>query len=219
MGMFSRLTDIINANLNSMLDKAEQPEKMIRLIIGEMEETLVEVRSAAAKNIAEKKTLTRQISSLEKNAERWTEKAELALSKGREDLARSALVEKNNCLEKISGLQQELDVLDENLLAVQSDCQRLQEKLSEARRRQESLVIRQESATVRLKVREQINTQNIEDAIAKFERYQQKVDDVEAQVEAYDLTATDLESQFNALEKEESVEQELAQLKKKVANG
>jgi phage shock protein A len=220
MGMFSRLTDIINANINSLLEKAENPEKLIRLIIQEMEETLVEVRSQAAKSIAEKKTLTRRLRSLETKVADWNRKAELALSKGREDLARSALVEKQKCEQELEPLQQEMISIDEMLNGVQDDCGRLQEKLAEAKRRQESFTRRQKSAEVRLKARQTINTGNIDNAIAKFERYQQKVDEVEAQVEAYNLGKNQsLESQFEELENQDLIEEQLQQMKKKVANG
>lgn len=220
MGMFSRFTDIINANINSLLEKAENPEKLIRLIIQEMEETLVEVRSQAAKNIAEKKTLTRQLRRIESKVVDWQSKAELALAKGREDLARSALVERQKCEPKISQVQQELTTIDEMLNGVQDDCQRLQAKLSEAKRRQQSMVLRQKSATVRLKTRQTIDTASIDNAITKFERYQQKVDQIDAEVEAYDLGKNQsLESQFTELEHQDNVELELAALKKKVVNG
>lgn len=220
MGLFSRFTDIVNANINSMLDKAEHPEKMIRLIIQEMEETLVEVRSTAAKHIAEKKTLVREIRSLEASIENWHNKAELAISKGREDLAKSALTEKHKAKEQVAYVQEQLAQLEEYLGGVQEDAQRLQEKLSEAKRRQEALLLRQQSAQVRLKVREKAAVHNIEEAIGKFERYQQKIDKVEAQIEAYDMTQnSDLNSQFRSLESDENIEQELEQLKKKVANG
>jgi phage shock protein A len=220
MGMFSRFTDIINANLNNMLDKAEDPEKMVKLIIQEMEETLVEVRSTAAKNIAEKKTLMRKIASLETSISSWHDKAELAISKNRDDLAKSALNEKQKCAVQVSDLQHELDQLDVFLNAVQEDSQRLQDKLQEAKRKQEAFTLRQESAEVRLKVRERAIVYNIDDAISKFERYQQKIDRVEAELEAYDFTANkDLDSQFRDLEADESVEQELANLKKQAVNG
>jgi phage shock protein A len=220
MGMFSRFTDIINANLNNMLDKAEDPEKMVKLIIQEMEETLVEVRSTAAKNIAEKKTLMRQIASLETSINNWQEKAALAISKGRDDLAKSALSEKQKCVTQVSELQHGLDQLDIFLSAVQEDSQRLQDKLQEAKRKQEAFVLRQESAEVRLKVRERAVVYNIDEAISKFERYQQKIDRVEAEIESYDFTANkDLDSQFRDLETDETIEKELADLKKQVVNG
>lgn len=221
MGMFTRFTDIINANINSMLDKAEQPEKMIRLIIQEMEETLVEVRSTAAKHIAEKKTLARQAESLEKSVNYWQEKAELAVAKGRDDLAKSALAEKQKANQQLDALKEEAEKLEEFLSAVQEDSQRLQQKLAEAKRRQEALLLRQESAVVRLKVREKSAQYNIDEAITRFERYQEKVDRVEAQIEAYDMTQSqqDLESQFRELEQNETLDNELEQLKKKVVNG
>ena len=220
MGMFSRFTDIINANLNSMLDKAEHPEKMIKLIVQEMEETLVEVRTTAAKNIAEKKTLLRQMSSLNASTERWQQKAELAITKGRDDLAKSALTEKLKSSSQAEELKCELTSLDELLNDIQEDAQRLQDKLLEAKRKQQAYVLRQQSAEVRLKVREKASVHNIDEAISKFERYQQKIDQIEAQVEAYDLTKNnDLNSQFKALEIDENIEQEFAALKKRVVNG
>ena len=221
MGMFTRFADIINANINSMLDKAEHPEKMIRLIIQEMEETLVEVRATAAKHIAEKKTMQRQIDALTKGIAHWQQKAELAVSKGRDDLAKSALVEKQKNAEQVAQLQEEFDKLDEFLQAVQDDGQRLQQKLAEAKRRQEALLLREESAVVRLKVREKATRYNIDDAISRFERYQEKIDRVEAEVEAYDITHAnnDLDSQIRALETDENIDNELESLKQKVANG
>ena len=222
MGLFTRFTDIVNANLNSMLDKAEQPEKMIRLIIQEMEETLVEVRATAAKNIAEQKTHTRRVKSAKASMEHWQSKAELALEKEREDLAKLALVQKHKYQADLEILEQENDKLAEFLSNIQDDAARLQEKLSEARRRQESYTLRQESAEVRLKMREQAAVYNIEEAMSKFERYQQKIDRVEAQVEAYDLMQTSgegnsLNAQFAELEKDETIEQELAEMKKKAS--
>ena len=220
MGMFTRLTDIINANINSLLEKAEDPQKLIRLIIQEMEETLVEVRSVAAKSIADKKSLQRQVDTLEKQVSNWQAKAELALSKGRDDLARSALSEKSKVTQELDSLQEEMQSVEKILADVQSDSQRLQDKLSEAKRRQDSLKLRQQSATVRLKAKQKVHTVNIEQSIQKFELYQQKVDAVEAQVEAYDFTSNKtLESEFRALETEDSIELELEQMKKKVANG
>ena len=220
MGMFTRFTDIINANINAMLDKAEQPEKMIRLIIQEMEETLVEVRATAAKHIAEKKTLNRQIEGMERSAQRWQEKAELAISKGRDDLAKSALVEKNKVAQQVQQLQHEQAKIDEFLSAVQEDSNRLQEKLSEAKRRQDALLLREQSAVVRLKAKETTAKYDIDQAINRFERYQGKIDRIEAELEAYDMTENqDLSSQIDALESDTQVDDELAELKQKVVNG
>ena len=220
MGLFSRFTDIVNANLNSMLDKAEHPEKMIRLIIGEMEETLVEVRSTAAKNIAEQKTLARKVKATQEGIVHWHNKAEIALNKGREDLAKSALAQKHKCQAELTQLDEEDAQLTDLLTAIQEDGQRLQDKLNEAKRRQEALRLRQESAEVRLKVREKAVIHNIDEAMAKFERYQQKIDHLEAQVESYDLTENkDLSTQISDLEQDDSIEAELVEMKKKVVNG
>lgn len=219
MGLFSRFTDIVNANISSMLDKAEHPEKMIRLIIGEMEETLIEVRSTAAKNIAEQKTLQRKINSAEEGITHWHEKAEIALSKSRDDLAKSALSQKHKCQAELTQLNTESETLAGFLLEIQEDAQRLQDKLNEAKRRQDALLLRQESAEVRLKVREKAITHNIDEAMAKFERYQQKIDNLEAQVESYDLTENkDLSAQISELAENDDIEAELAEMKKKVVN-
>lgn len=221
MGLFTRFTDIVNANLNSMLDKAEHPEKMIRLIIQEMEETLVEVRATAAKNIAEQKSHTRRVKSAKESIEYWHSRAELAVTKNREDLAKSALTQKHKYQGEWELLKQEGGQLTEFLAQVQDDAARIQDKLSEAKRRQAALILRQESAQVRLKVREQAAIYNIEEAMSKFERYQHKIDRVEAQVEAYDLMQSttqnpSLSAQFAELEKDGTVEQELAEMKKKL---
>lgn len=219
MGLFSRFTDIVNANLNSMLEKAEQPEKMIRLIIGEMEETLIEVRTTAAKNIAEQKTLARQVKSTKESIDRWHEKAELALAKDRDDLAKSALAQKHKYQAELTELSAAEEQLSGFLMAIQDDAARLQEKLNEARRRQETLLRREESAVVRLKIREKSAVHNIDEAIGRFERYQSKIDNIEAQVEAYDLTADkSLSAQIDELEKNDNIEQELAAMKKKTVS-
>lgn len=220
MGLFTRFTDIINANINSMLDKAENPEKMIKLIIQEMEETLVEVRSSAAKNIAEKKTVLRQIRTAETSINNWKSKAEVAIQKGREDLAKMALKEKQKSTMLLTELQDDLAQFDEFLVKTQEDADRLQQKLTEAKRKQDSYTLRQQSAEVRLKVREKAAVHNIDEAIIRFEQYQQKVDRVEAQIEAFDMTQNkDLESEFKELEIDAAIENELNALKQKVANG
>ncbi|MBU2892125.1 phage shock protein PspA [Colwellia sp. D2M02] len=219
MGLFSRFTDIVNANINSMLDKAEHPEKMIRMIITEMEETLIEVRTTAAKNIAEQKTLARQIKSTQNSVDHWHEKAELALAKNREDLAKSALTQKHKQQAELEHLHEANTQLDEYLAAVQDDAMRLQDKLNEAKRRQEAILRREESAVVRLKVREKAAVHNIDEAIGRFERYQQKIDRLEAEVEAYDLTESKgLSAQIDELAQNDAVEQELAAMKKQTVN-
>jgi len=142
MGIFSRFTDIINSNINNILDKAEDPAKMVRLIIQEMEDTLVEVRTTSAKTLADKKELTRRVTHFENEAVQWQEKAELALTKDREDLARGALVEKKKCSESAVALIEELSNIEEHITKLQDEISQLQDKLADAKTRQKSIVYR-----------------------------------------------------------------------------
>jgi phage shock protein A len=176
MGIFSRLTDIINSNLNSILDRAEEPEKIIRLVIQEMEDTLVEVRSTAAKTIAEKKEASRRLSRLAEAQSGWEQKAELALSKGREDLAKAALVEKAKLAEAAEMLREELEEFDAMLQQGEADIGKLEAKLREAKAKQQSLAARHETASVRLKVRRNLYDGRVDDAFARFEQVEKKLD-------------------------------------------
>lgn len=219
MGMFSRMSDIVQANINAMLDKAEDPQKVIRLIVQEMEETLVELRSVAARHLADKKQLERQISKLEQQVADWHTKAELAINKGRDDLARAALAEKHQAQQKCEAMQKDFTVIDENLSKLQEDTGRLNSKLAEARAKQKTLAIREQSVSARLKMKNEQQVVRIDEAIGKFEQYQRRIDDLEAQVDAYDLTApaNSLNAQFAELENNSKLEDELAALKRKVA--
>ncbi len=218
MGIFSRFTDIINSNINNLLDKAEDPAKMVRLIIQEMEDTLVEVRSSSAKTLADKKELARQVSRLEQDAEQWQAKAELALNKDREDLARAALMEKNKSSESAQALVEELAHTDEHLSKLQDEISQLQEKLSDAKARQKAIVIREKSASSRLKVKENIHSTRVNDALNRFDHYERKVDDIEAEIESYDLGSKSLADEIADLESDDKVDDELAQLKAKMKN-
>ena len=221
MGMFSRMSDIIQSNINAMLDKAEDPEKVIRLIIQEMEETMVEMRSVAAKYIAEQKYLDRQAATLQKDVDSWMAKAELAMDKGKDDLARAALVQKSSYAEKLAAIDTQKAQITEMLTTVQEDTQRLHAKLAEARQKQKSLVARKESASVRLKARGVSHSSQVENAMARMDSYEQRIEHLEAQVDAYDVvgssSASSLENEFKALETNDSIEEELAALKKKRA--
>lgn len=216
MGVFSRFTDIINSNINALLDKAEDPEKMVRLIIQEMEDTLVEVRSSSAKTLADKKELARQISRYEKDAEQWQEKAELALSKGREDLARAALVEKKKSSENAEALADELAHVEEHISKLQNEISQLQDKLADAKARQKAIIMREKTASSRLKVKRNIDSEKVDDALSRFDRYERKIDDLEAQVEAHDLGSKSLADEIAELESDENIDDELAQLKAKL---
>ena len=217
MGIFSRFTDIINANINSLLDKA--PEKMVRLIIQEMEDTLVEVRSASAKTLANKKDLTRQIEKLHSEANDWQAKAELALNKDREDLARAALIEKQKSADNAEALEHELGLVDEQMSKLQDEIVQLQEKLADAKNRQKAILMRQKTASTRLEVKKRLDGHKVDDAIGRFEQYERKIDALESQVESYDLGKQSLAQQFEELEDEGKIENELEALKKKVQGG
>jgi len=213
MGIFSRFTDIVNSNINNLLDKAEDPKKMVRLIIQEMEDTLVEVRSSSAKTIADKKELTRQVSHFEKDAAQWQEKAELALSKEREDLARAALMEKKKSTESAQALIEELQHVEEHIAKLQSEVAQLQDKLNDAKARQKAILIREKTANSRLKVKENIHGNRVNDALNRFDHYERKIDDIEAQVESYDIGSKTLANEIAELETDAKVDDELAELK------
>ena len=218
MGIFTRFSDIVNSNINAILDKAEDPEKIVRLMIQEMEDTLVEVRSAAARSIADKKELNRKLTAFERERSDWEAKAELALEKGREDLAKAALVEKSRAAAASNAVKNDYAAVDEGLGKLNDDIARLESKLLDAKTRQKSLIARHKTATSRLAARQKIHDYKIDDAMVRFEQYTRRMDDVEARVEAYDLgLPKDLKHEFASLEAEESVNQELAELKKRLA--
>ena len=216
MGIFSRFTDIVNSNINALLDKAEDPEKMVRLIIQEMEDTLVEVRSASAKTIASKKDVSAQISKYKAQAQDWESKAELALSKEREDLARAALQEKSKCEEAAEALTNEYTVIEEQISKLQDETAQLQEKLADAKARQKTIIMRQKTASSRLEVKKSLDNGKVDSAMGRFEQYERKIDDLESQVEAYDLGKKTLNDEFAELESDGKVDDELAALKKKM---
>ena len=215
MGIFSRTRDIIAANVTDLLDKSEDPAKMIRMIILEMEETLVEVRASAARTIADQKEMRRQIAKLEKIQESWTEKAELALSKDREDLARAALVEKGKAADMADQLTVEINVLDDALRASEADIAKLQTKLREARTRQNAIMSRLESAQNRVRLREMYSGSKVEDAFSRFDVLERRADVVEGRAEALGLAAPTktLEEEIAELRNEEKVSAELEALK------
>ena len=218
MGIFTRFSDIVNSNINAILDKAEDPEKIVRLMIQEMEDTLVEVRSAAARSIADKKDLNRKIERLDREKGDWNERAELAMRKEREDLAKAALVEKSRVSAAVDVLKEDYLAVDEGLAKLNEDIARLESKLEDAKTRQKALLARHKTANSRLAARKKIHDYKIDDAMVRFEAYTRRIDDVEGRVEAYDLgLPKDLNHEFAGLEAEESVTKELDALKERVA--
>lgn len=214
MGIFSRFSDIVNANLTALLDRAEDPAKMIRLMIQEMEETLVEVRTTSARVLAERKEMQRRIQRLQLETEDWESKARLALSKDREDLARAALTEKKALEEHLNLASRELAAIEEQLQVLQEEISQLQAKLDDAKARQKSLVVREQTSRSRMDIRRSSNREKLEEAFRKFESYERKMDNLEAQLEADDLgRPRSLKEEFADLERNDKVEAELAALK------
>lgn len=218
MGIFSRFADIVNSNINALLEKAEDPEKMLRLIIQEMEDTLVEVRSSAARSLADKKELEHKVERIEQEALDWENKAMLALSKEREDLAKAALAEKNKLLDAAASLSDELLLVDENIAKLKEELEQLQNKLKDAKARQQAMMIRSQTASSRLQVKQQLDSQKVTDTLSRFESYERKVGDLESKVDAYDLASDtrSLADEFAELEAEDKVQSELEALKARI---
>eukprot|EP01002_Notosolenus_urceolatus_P003455 NODE_1907_length_1257_cov_5.709437_g1578_i0.p2 GENE.NODE_1907_length_1257_cov_5.709437_g1578_i0~~NODE_1907_length_1257_cov_5.709437_g1578_i0.p2 ORF type:complete len:238 (-),score=82.82 NODE_1907_length_1257_cov_5.709437_g1578_i0:50-763(-) len=218
MGIFSRLTDIINSNINAILDKAEDPEKIIRMVIQEMEDTLVEVRSSAAKTIADQKDLERRIGKVKKAQAEWEKKAELAISKGRDDLAKGALVEKAKVADMEAHLTEELKHLQDALGRIEEDVIKLDAKLREARAKKASIQARHKSVSNQVRVRKNLYDGRIQDAFDRFDKVDARLDRIEGEAEAMVMgRGENLEDQFRELEADDDIEQELAALKAKAS--
>lgn len=215
MGIFSRLSDIVNSNLNAMCDTAEDPEKMIRLIIQEMEDTLVEVRSASARILADKKTQERQLASMKSQASTWEEKAKLALSKGREDLARAALHEKRRVEADVTVLESELVLADDHIEQLHLEVGQLQAKLDDAKAKRKAILMRADSVSQRRKTQTQIHRNQLDDAFERFERFERRVDGLEGELEAMNLgrNKPDLADEIDALAADDLLKEELEELK------
>jgi phage shock protein A len=217
MGIFTRFSDIVNANINAVLEKAEEPEKIIRLMIQEMEDTLVEIRSAAAKCIADRKETGRHIEYLQREKDEWERRAELAVRREREDLARAALSEKQAIDDKVASLKTDQESLDSQLEKFNSDITQLQSKLDDAKTRQRSIVIRHNTATSQLSARKHIHSDRIDEMLYRFENAERRIDRVESESEAISMGRTqNLADQIEGLEDDDRVEAELAELKTRV---
>jgi phage shock protein A len=216
MGIFSRMTDIINSNINSLLDQAEDPEKMIRLIIQEMEDTLVEVRSSSARVLADRKTAARRLEQVQAEADSWEQKAKLAISKGREDLARAALQEKNAILEEVTIVEAELKATDEHIEQLNDEVAQLQQKLSDAKAKQKAMTLRSKTVESRIKVKRQMHREALDTAFTRFEHFERRMDNLESQLESMDLgrdVPPDLAAEIDALQEDEQINDELERLK------
>ena len=223
MGIFSRTRDIIAANFNDMLDKADDPSKMIRMIILEMEETLVEVRASAARTIADQKEMHRHTVKLDRLQADWAEKAQLALSKDREDLARAALVEKKKAADMADQLKAEITVLDDALRAYELDIEKLQNRLREARSRQGAIAARLESAENRVKLRTLLASERVDEAMARFDQLERRVDFAEGRADALSLAdgsaKPSLAEEIAALAGQDKIDEELEAMKRALSGG
>jgi phage shock protein A len=216
MGIFSRMTDIINSNINSLLDQAEDPEKMIRLIIQEMEDTLVEVRSSSARVLADRKAAARRLEQVQAEAESWEQKAKLAVSKGREDLARAALQEKHAIEDEINAVEAELKATDEHIAQLNEEVAQLQQKLNDAKAKQKALMMRGKTVESRIKVKRQMHREALDGAFARFEHFERRMDNLESQLESLDVgrdVPPDLAAEISALAEDERINDALERLK------
>jgi phage shock protein A len=217
MGIFSRTRDIIAANVTDLLDKSQDPAKMIRMIILEMEETLVEVRASAARTIADQKELRRHIDKLTMLEVDWTDKAQLALSKDREDLAKAALLEKRKATDMREQLTAEIDVLNDALKAFEQDIYKLQKKLADARSRQNALMTRLESAENQVKLRTMYNGDKVREAFSRFDVLERRVDEAQGYADSLAIGSDSprtLGDEIAALESFDGVDAELEEMKK-----
>ena len=213
MSIFSRMSDIVNSNINSLLDKAEDPEKMVKLIIQEMEETLVEVRTTSARAIADKKELQRRSEWLSGEAEEWGRKVEVSIQKGRDDLAKAALQEQNRTVETVDSVNNEIELLGSSMSKLGEDISALQLKIKDAKIRQNAIIIRGKAAQSRLGVKQQLHDSNLDDAMLRFEDYERKMDRLEGQIESYDIGQQSLADEIRDLEGDEELEKQLASIK------
>jgi phage shock protein A len=216
--IFTRTRDIIAANVTELLDRSEDPARMIRMIIVEMEETLVDVRATAARSIADMKEMRRAIARLDSIQVNWAEKAQLALEKGREDLARAALGEKQKAAEMADGLNEEVAQIEQVLRGYEQDIAKLQAKLSEARARQNAIANRIESAVSRARASEMLHGSRTEDAFSRFEQLERRADLAEGYADALGLTGPkSLEEEIAELRAADQVDAELEELKAALA--
>ena len=216
MGIFTRVRDIISSNLNTMLDKAEDPEKLVKLMIREMEDTLVEIKASCAGAMATKKKIQRELEEIDARAAEWGDKAELAVEKGREDLAREALVEKRRYTDRKDTLEHETNQCDELVDQYQQDIVQLEDKLSTAREKQRVLVQRHVHAQRKIRAQRGIRRMDTSDAMARFDSFEERIERIEIDGDLVNFgRKPSLDDEFRRLQGDDDIEKELESLKSK----
>lgn len=214
MGIFTRFRDIISSNINAMLDKAEDPEKLIKLMIREMEDTLVDIKASCAGVMANSKKIQRQMEQAQSRGEYWEEKAALAVNKGRDGLAREALVEKRRYTDRAEALNQELREHDTLVEQYQGDIRQLEDKLGTAREKERILVQRHIHANRKKRAQEEIRRMDSSEAILKFEELENRIERMEAEADLVNFgRKPTLEEDLDTLVVDEEIEKELQTLK------
>jgi phage shock protein A len=217
MGIFTRFRDIVSSNISAMLDKAEDPEKLIKLMIREMEDTLVEIKASCAGVLANSKRVERHLKEVRSRSEYWEGKAVLAVNKGRDDLAREALVEKRRFAEAAEALERELKEHHGLLEQYQKDIRQLEEKMGTAREKQRILVQRQIRAVGKMRAQEEIRRMDSSEAVLKFEELENRIERMEAEADMINFGKPDLEEELESLDFDEEIEAELQNLKSSLA--
>lgn len=220
MGIFTRFRDIVSSNINAMLDRAEDPEKLIKLMIREMEDTLVELKASCAGVMANAKKFQRQTEEAQSRAKYWEEKAELAVNKGRDDLAREALVEKRRHTERVEALEQEIAEHNGLIDQYQEDIRQLEERLRSAQEKQRMLVQRHIRANKRRRAQEEIRRVDSAESMFKFEDLENRIERMEAEADMVNFgKKPSLEAEFDSLVVDEEIENELKTLKSSFTKG
>lgn len=220
MGIFTRVRDIISSNLNTMLEKAEDPEKLIKLMIREMEDTLIEVKASCAGAMATKKKIQREFDEVNERSKTWGEKAQLAVDKGRDDLAREALVERKRYAERAEQLEKEQGHCDDLVAQYQSDIKQLEDKLAAAREKQRLLVQRAVRAQRKMQTQQEIRRMDTADAMARFDTFEERIERMEADAELVNFgRKATLDEEFRKLEGHDDIDKELDELKKRRQGG
>ena len=220
MGVFSRMGDIINSNINAMLDKAEDPEKMIRLMIQEMEDTLVDLKSSCAAKMATRAEMERDRDTLESKVERWSERAVLAVERKRDDLAKEALLEKKQCVRQLEFAEKDLAHYDELIRDCKGNIAQLEQKLEEVTLKHKMLVQRSIHAAEKKRARTAMSAANGAQAMMRFGELENRIERMEADAELSGRlgdAGSDLEREFDKLESDNVIEEELEALKKSMS--